>query len=198
MQQALYQQHDNTQQTVGNLPNFCSTVQETPGPHRLQPKAERPEDIAYKQKQAEQQDEEARTNHTPDPASPEQAILNIFTSLQQVIANNNKHLHAFNGVDYSNWDDWYLQLRTYLEAKGWLTTFAHPTGPGTAGFDLEINKKMYITNYLHYAEKVQPQHTLPKRPISMAGKLPGFYSTAMRAVKSRHFTLTRYKQDKTQ
>ncbi len=43
----------------------------------------------------------------------------------------------------SNWDDWYLQLRTYLEAKGWLITFEHPTGPGTAGFDLEINKKIY-------------------------------------------------------
>ncbi len=43
----------------------------------------------------------------------------------------------------SNWDDWYLQLRTYLEAKGWLTTFEHPTGPGTAGFDLDINKKIY-------------------------------------------------------
>ena len=125
MQEALNQQRANPQPIVHNLPNSRSTVQETPGPHRLQAKAERPEDVAYKQKQAEQQhDEEARQTLTRDPTSPEQALVNIFTSLQQVIANNNKHLHAseiseptaFNGVD-SNWDDWYLQLRTYLEAK---------------------------------------------------------------------------------
>jgi hypothetical protein len=94
MTQALNQQRDNMPQTVGNLPNSRSTVQETPGPHRLQPKAERPEDIAFKQKQAEQQDEEARKTLPQDLASPEQTIFNIFTSLQQVIANNNKHLHA--------------------------------------------------------------------------------------------------------
>jgi hypothetical protein len=34
-------------------------------------------------------------------------------------------------------------LRTYLEAKGWLLTFEHPHGPGSPGFDNEINKKIY-------------------------------------------------------
>jgi hypothetical protein len=43
----------------------------------------------------------------------------------------------------SHWDDWYLQWRTYLEAKGWLATFEHATGPGTIGFDNELNKKIY-------------------------------------------------------
>jgi len=137
--------------TTPNVPT------ETPGPHRLQPKAERPEDLAYKTKQAEQQQAEqaqaAQTEaHTDNltAASPEQALLNVFSSLTQVLKDNNKHLHSsdiseptkFDGTD-SHWDDWYLQLRTYLEAKGWLATFEHPTGPGTAGFDLEINKKIY-------------------------------------------------------
>ncbi len=48
----------------------------------------------------------------------------------------------FHGHD-SQWDDWYLSWRTYLEAKGWLTTVEYPTGPGTVGFDNETNKKIY-------------------------------------------------------
>ncbi len=53
-----------------------------------------------------------------------------------VLSDNNKQLHStdvsdppkFVGHD-SHWDDWYLQWRTYLEAKGWLVTitFEHPT-----------------------------------------------------------------------
>jgi hypothetical protein len=43
----------------------------------------------------------------------------------------------------SQWDDWYLQWRTFLDAKGWLATVEHATGPGTIGFDIEINKKVY-------------------------------------------------------
>jgi hypothetical protein len=34
-------------------------------------------------------------------------------------------------------------VRTYLEAKGWLFTFEHATGPGIAGFDIESNTKIY-------------------------------------------------------
>jgi len=77
-------------------------------------------------------------------------MMNVFKSLTKVLSDNNKQLHSndvsdppkFNGQD-SHWDDWYLQWRTYLEAKGWLSTFEHATGPGTIGFDNEINKKIY-------------------------------------------------------
>ena len=48
----------------------------------------------------------------------------------------------FSGADH-HWDEWHYQLRSYLEAKGWLQTYDHPTGPGTAGFDTDINKKLY-------------------------------------------------------
>jgi hypothetical protein len=46
------------------------------------------------------------------------------------------------GADH-HWDEWHYQLTSYLEAKGWLQTYDHPTGPGTPGFDTETNKKLY-------------------------------------------------------
>ncbi len=48
----------------------------------------------------------------------------------------------FSGADHQ-WDEWNYQLRSYLEAKGRLQTYDYPTGPGTAGFDTEISKKLY-------------------------------------------------------
>jgi hypothetical protein len=130
-----------------------SVPPETPGSHRLLQKSERPVDLAYKQQQAEQQQAEkqqAEAQQTNTPATPEQQLLSVFQSLTKVISDNNKHLRSsdvtepakFDGHD-SQWDDWYLQLRTYFEAKGWLSTFEHPTGPGTVGFDIEVNTKIY-------------------------------------------------------
>ncbi len=46
------------------------------------------------------------------------------------------------GADH-HWDEWNYQLRSYLQAKGWLQTYDHPAGPSTAGFDIDINKKLY-------------------------------------------------------
>jgi hypothetical protein len=136
-----------------NLPPPRFTSTETPGPHRLLPKAERPADLAYKQQQVEQQQAEqlqAEAQQDPGPDTLEKALMTVFQSLTKVLSDNNKHLHSsdvtepakFDGQD-SQWDDWYLQLRTYFEAKGWLSTFEHPTGPGTVGFGLEVNKKIY-------------------------------------------------------
>ncbi len=64
--------------------------------------------------------------------------------------NNNDHLQSsdvsepskLNGLD-TQWDDFYLQLRIYLEVKGLLVTFEHPHGHGSPGFDNEMNKKIY-------------------------------------------------------
>jgi hypothetical protein len=124
---------------------------ESPGPHCLQPKPERPADIAYKQKLEQQRQAESVLTDTTEqsPNSPDQ-LLTIFKSLTKVLQDNNHHLQSsdvsepikFNGLD-TQWDDFYLQLRTYLEAKGWLSTIEHPHGPGSPGFDNEINKKIY-------------------------------------------------------
>jgi hypothetical protein len=48
----------------------------------------------------------------------------------------------FSGEDH-HWDEFHYQLRIYLAAKGWLSTYDHPTGPGTPNFDLHINVKLY-------------------------------------------------------
>ena len=124
-------------------------VPESPGPHRLQPRPERPQDITYRQQQIDQEQAEQQTASQQN-ITPQDEMVNVFKSLTKVLADNNKQLHSndvtdppkFNGQD-SHWDDWYLQWRTFLEAKGWLSTFEHTTGPGTVGFDNEINKKIY-------------------------------------------------------
>jgi hypothetical protein len=142
-------QHAATISRTPSLPPALSAITETPGPHRLQPKPERPEDIAYKAKLAEQKYAESEMGQHDSPASNE-ALLTVFQSLTKVLKDNNQHLQSsdvteptkFNGLD-TQWDDFYLQLRTYLEAKGWLATFDHKTGPGTPRFDTEINKKIY-------------------------------------------------------
>ena len=132
-------------------PSAPPTVTKSPGPHCLQPKPERPADIAYKQKLEQQRQAESVLTDTTEqsPNSPDQ-LLTIFKSLTKVLQDNNHHLQSsdvsepikFNGLD-TQWDDFYLQLRTYLEAKGWLSTIEHPHGPGSPGFDNEINKKIY-------------------------------------------------------
>ncbi len=85
-----------------------------------------------------------------DSPASQDALLSVFQSLTKVLKDNNQHLQSsdvteptkFNGLD-TQWDDFYLQLRAYLEAKGWLDTFDHKTVPGTPGFNTEINKKIY-------------------------------------------------------
>ena len=105
--------------------------------------------VAYRQQQIDQAHAEQNTS-SQDEMTPQDKMVNIFKSLTKVLADNNKQLHSndvtdppkFNGLD-SHWDDWYLQWRTFLEAKGWLSTAEHATGPGTVGFENEINKKVY-------------------------------------------------------
>jgi hypothetical protein len=48
----------------------------------------------------------------------------------------------FTGND-DDTEAWYKQLRAYLQAEGWLSTFDHPTGPGSPGFDIDTNKKIF-------------------------------------------------------
>ncbi len=113
-------------------------------------KPERPEDVAYRAKLVEQKSTEKAMGEHEEKVDTDADMLTIFKSLTKVLKDNNQPLQSsdvteptkFNGLD-TQWDDFYLQLRTYLEAKGWLTTFDHATGPGTPGFDTKINKKIY-------------------------------------------------------
>jgi hypothetical protein len=63
--------------------HLCANT-ETPGPHRLQLKPERPEDIAYKGKLAEQKYAESEMGQHGSPASNE-ALLTVFQSLTKVL-----------------------------------------------------------------------------------------------------------------
>jgi hypothetical protein len=83
-------------------------------------KPERPEDIAYTAKLVVQQyAEEAMGQH--DSPSSNEALHSVFQSLTKVLKDNNQHLQSsdvteptkFNCPD-TQWDDFYLQLRTYL------------------------------------------------------------------------------------
>jgi hypothetical protein len=99
-------------------------VPESPGPHRLQPRPEWPQDVAYRKQQLDQAQAEQQTSSRRDTNSQDE-MMNVFKSLTKVLSDINKQLHSndvsdppkFNGQD-SHWDDWYLQWRTFLEAKG--------------------------------------------------------------------------------
>ena len=84
------QRQDYTQQAFYNLPPSSTIAKDTPGPHRLQQRAARQEDLEYKLRQEAQQRYEAAQQPTPTEESPNKAILNVFQSLTKVIANNNK------------------------------------------------------------------------------------------------------------
>jgi hypothetical protein len=116
----------------------------------MQEKAARPEDIELQQKLQAQSYAEATlnaTNTSADPHSnPNQNLVDVFRQIALVMIDCNTsdttEPAAFNGGD-GIWDEFYSQLRTYLSAKDWLTTFEHPTCLGTPGFNNEINKKLY-------------------------------------------------------
>ncbi len=69
---------------------------ETPGPHRLQPRPERPEDFTYRQQQQQQQQAEQAEKATAQnqSSSSEADIVSVFKSLTKVLSDNNKQSHS--------------------------------------------------------------------------------------------------------
>jgi hypothetical protein len=127
-----------------------STI-ETPGPHRLQPRAPRPKDIEYLEKLQQQREVEQHQQAQQNPAHTNASnnnnnVLDIVQQLAKAMRETNTtdttEPTKFSGEDH-HWDEWNFQLRSYLAAKGWLATYDHPTGPGTPGFDNAINQKLY-------------------------------------------------------
>ena len=89
-------------------PSIPPVPTETPGPHRLQLKPERPEDVAYRAKIEEQKNAEAAMGQQESPPdTPDKAMMNIFQALTKVLKDNNQHLQSsdvtdptkFNGLD---------------------------------------------------------------------------------------------------
>ena len=104
---------------ISRTPSAPPALTETPGPHRLQTKPERPEDIAFRAKLEEQENAEKAMGQHEQPLKTQDALLSVFQSLTKVLKDNNQHLQSsdvteptkFNGLD-TQWDDFYLQLRT--------------------------------------------------------------------------------------
>ena len=125
------------QATVTSMGSDRTTV-ETPGPHRLQPRAPRPEDIEFRDKLQQQREvehhQQAQQNPATTNASNTNTVLDIVQQLAKAMRETNTtdttEPTKFSGEDH-HWDEWNFQLRSYLAAKGWLATYDHPTGPGT-------------------------------------------------------------------
>jgi hypothetical protein len=123
---------------------------ETPGPHRLQAKSPRPEDLLYQKKMQQQETAEYNVAQQMTPptstADPNQHLVDVFRQLTRVMKDKNTSDATdpgqFSGSD-EKWDEFYAQLRTYLAAKNWFTTFEDPHDPGAPGFGNDINKKIY-------------------------------------------------------
>jgi hypothetical protein len=115
------------------------------------PKVQRPHDIAYHDlmTSSRQQGVPPQTPaNTPatTPHSLEESMETLLTSMGTFLTHSKKddnttELPKFHGGD-AQWPQWYQLLRSYLQAKGWLSTFDHVTGPGTLAhptpdFDLD-------------------------------------------------------------
>ena len=106
--QVLNLQHAATIPRTPSLPPANTNLTETPGPHRLQTKPERLEDIAFRAKLEEQESaEKAMGQHEHTIATQDEALLSVFQSLTKVLKDNNQHLQSsdvteptkFNGLD---------------------------------------------------------------------------------------------------
>ena len=129
------------------------------------PRAIRPQDVAYqsmlttakKLKEEKRQQDDVHTHIRNDYNYGDNGMAGtmqtFLANMGTLLKNNNTQtdsvteLPKFQGAD-TQWPKWYQLLRAYLQAKGWLITFDHPVGPGTAdeptpGFDIEINEEIY-------------------------------------------------------
>ena len=115
--QDAHTQNVKASEKISRTPSAPPALTETPGPHRLQLKPERPEDAAYRVKLEEQQSAEKAMGENEETVDPNKNMLTIFKSLTKVLKDNNQHLQSsdvteptkFSGLD-TQWDDFYLTI----------------------------------------------------------------------------------------
>jgi hypothetical protein len=85
----------------------------TPGPHRLQPRAPRPEDIKFRDKLQQQREVESNQQAQQNPANNN--ALDIVQQLTKAVRETNTtdtdEVTKFSGEDH-HWDEWNFQLRS--------------------------------------------------------------------------------------
>ena len=92
--QDAHTQNVKASEQISRTPSAPPALTETPGPHRLQMKPERPEDAAYRAKLEEQESAEKAMGEQEENVDPEKDMLTIFRSLTKVLKDNNQHLQS--------------------------------------------------------------------------------------------------------
>jgi hypothetical protein len=87
-------QRHETISRLPSLPTATNGFPETPEPHRLLPKPERPEDVAYRAKIEEQESAEKAMGQQEKSPDSQEALLSVFQSLTKVLKDNNQHLQS--------------------------------------------------------------------------------------------------------
>jgi hypothetical protein len=101
----------------------------------------RPQDVAYKQALETQAAAEPRL--TDNPNAEQRHLIQFVGEIVKAISQKDTSVIDSPPKFTDDWEAWYKQLRAYLQAKGWFSTFDHPTGPGSPGFDHDINNKIF-------------------------------------------------------
>jgi hypothetical protein len=108
----------------------------------MRPRTPRAQDLAYQAilEAAEKERKESKPN--TDEEMFKGLVINLAASLKATTKVDIASPPKFKGND-TKWENWYNQLRAYLQAKGWLKTFDHPVGSGAIDFNAEINSSIY-------------------------------------------------------
>jgi hypothetical protein len=150
---------ENELQALKTMHKTKLTSTETQSSPFETPRAKRPQDLAYQQilnsnkKEVQNTVTDTTTAPTHDKETlSDKTLLALVKMMDASIKNTNSKetttdLPTFTGKD-AQWERWYELLRSYFQAKGWLTTFEHPIGPVTPdnlteGFDYGINENIY-------------------------------------------------------
>ena len=137
--ETLKEQEDDKIDTIKRI---TEALPSTPGPNLMRPKTPRAQDIAYKAiiEATEKGKNEGKEKTSDDMLKG--LVMDLAASLKASTKVDIAVPPKFKGED-TKWESWYKQLRAYLQAKGWLSTFDHPIGAGATDFDTEINSSIY-------------------------------------------------------
>ena len=127
---------------IETIKRITETLPATPGPNMMRPRTPRAQDIAYKAIIEATAREKGKDKPKTNEEMLAGLVVNLAASLKATTKVDIASPPKFKGDD-TKWESWYKQLRAYLQAKGWLMTFDHPTGPGAIDFDAEINSSIY-------------------------------------------------------
>ncbi len=162
---------------------FQQSMAISPSPNTLRPRQPRPQDLVYQAAIDTQDDQE-----TPQRTIHNDPVIGLLANLTQVMRDSNKRDIAlppkFNGKD-EKWEQWHKQWRAYLQAKGWLATYDHPTGPEPLILTLTSTLKS-TTHSLTYVVEEKHPHTSMMLQSSMDMGQERNYNHAMMDFRPRN------------